>query len=78
MSVHATLPCACVCMYVCVGGGGTLLQPLLPANHFLQPYFLDQWYAVAVPAGLLLAAIAFVFSFVTSVLRKAAQKKKGA
>ena len=52
------------------------VQPLLPANHVLQAYFIDRWYAVAIPAGLIVVLFAFVATFIMRVLAKAAAAKK--
>jgi hypothetical protein len=51
-------------------------QPFLPRSHELQSYFLDRWYAVAIPAGLIVLLLVFVSAFILSVLSKAAAKKK--
>ena len=39
------------------------MQPFLEPSHWLQALFLDRFYAVAIPAGLILALVVFVFAF---------------
>ena len=51
-------------------------QPFLPPSHDLQRFFIDRWYAVAIPAGLIVLLLVFVSTFILSVLRKAAAAKK--
>lgn len=52
-----------------------VVTPFLEPSHWLQALFLDRFYAVAIPAGLILALVVFVFAFVSSVLAKSAKKK---
>lgn len=65
------VPHACVRVCVCVA-----VQPYLPSSHPLQALFLDRFYAVAIPAGLILAVGVFVGSFILNVLSRSNAKKK--
>ncbi len=53
-------------------------QPFLDTNNPLQDFFPDRYYAVAIPAVLLVLAITLVTAFVGMVIMKSAAKKKAA
>lgn len=52
-----------------------LLQPFLDADSVVQAWFPDRYFAIVLPAVLLVLAITLVMAFVGVVLMKSAAKK---
>lgn len=50
-------------------------QPFFEATHWVQAYFPDRFYALAIPAGLMAALVVFVGVFVACVLARNKKKK---
>ncbi|PVU94182.1 hypothetical protein BB561_002746 [Smittium simulii] len=53
----------------------TLVLPFIDRDQPLTAFFLPQWYAIAIPAFLLVAGVGGIFAFISMVMIKSAKGK---